>query len=342
MGNAKKIRIVTLKEIAEKVGISESTASRALRRHPDVSEETRTKVMQVAEEMGYFPSFQARGLASGSSNIVGLLVADLSNFFYPYLAWRIEQAAQAEGYAIMLFQTGDDPDQSERAIQRLLSYRVAGIIHASTHLDDRSLEIAHNAGFPVVVTNRRPEGDKPYDQVVPDYFEGAKNATNHLLSSGRRQIHHLGGPRYASSSVDVAAGFRQAIEEAGLEYKESMVSEGTFETRNGRKRAEDLLTTGTLPEAILAVNDYVALGAMEVLLRKGNRIPEDVAIVGFDNIEMASFPTIQLSSVDLDSDKVATETWQLLLERMNEDKLQHRRKIVSETNLIIRKSSAVV
>jgi LacI family transcriptional regulator len=333
--------LVTLKEIAESVGISESTASRALRNHPDVSEETRNKVMQVAEDMGYFPSFQARGLASGSSNIVGLLVADLSNFFYPNLAWRIEHAAQAEGYSVMLFQTGDDPDQSERAIQRLLSYRVAGIIHASVHLDEPSLEIAHKAGFPLVVTNRRPEGNTSYDQVVPNYFEGARKATHHLLASGRRKIYHLGGPRYASSSMDVADGFRHAIEEAGLAYRQSMISEGTFEARSGRERAEEIFAKGTIPEAILAVNDYTALGAMEVFLRAGIRIPEDVAIIGFDNIEIASFPTIQLSSVDLECDKVATETWQLLLERMTAEEVKPPQKIVSETNLIVRRSSEV-
>lgn len=328
----------TLLDVASEAGVSLSTASRAINQHPDVSETTMERVLQVAADLGYYPSAQARSLIYGTSMIVGLVISDITNLFYPGLARAIEDRANARGYSIILCDTEDRPARTTRYIERLLSFRVDGIIHASVGLDEPALEAVINAGVPLVLTNRRPREMGGTDAVVPDYLNGGKQATQHLISQGRRRILHLAGPEFASSSYEITRGYKDVLLAAGIEVDPDLILNGDFTIESGIVRMGQVLDGGLMPDAILAANDYIALGAMEVLFERGLDVPEDIAVVGCDNIDVASFPAIQLSSIDLDIVGMGHKAWDLLYERIQGAR-EASREIVVESKLIVRRSS---
>jgi DNA-binding LacI/PurR family transcriptional regulator len=328
----------TLLDVASEAGVSLSTASRAINEHPDVSEATMERVLQVAANLGYYPSAQARSLIYGTSMIVGLVISDITNLFYPGLARAIEDGANAHGYSVILCDTEDRASRTRRYVERLLSFRVDGIIHASVGLDEPALEAVTNAGIPLVFTNRRPRRIKGIDAVVPDYLNGGRQATQHLISQGRRKILHLAGPEFASSSHEITRGYGDVLREAGFGTDPDFILNGDFTIESGIMRMRQVLDGGLMPDAILAANDYIALGAMEVLFERGLDVPGDVAVVGCDNTEVASLPTIQLSSIDLDIVGMGHRAWDLLYERIQGAR-EASKEIVVESKLIVRSSS---
>ncbi len=331
-------RTLTLREVAATAGVSLSTASRAIRNHPDVSEATRTRVEQVGKELGYYPSRLGRGLATGKSMTIGLMVADITNPFYPQLARGIEDAVTGAGYTIILCNTEDDPVRSTRHLERLLSHRVDGVIHASVGRDEASLRLATNAGIPLVIANRRPRTVEDVDIVVANNTAGARAATQYLLSKGRKKIAHLAGPEYASLSHERLEGYRQALAEAGIEPDDRLIPRGLFTYQSGYARTQHILSSAESVDAIFAVNDLVALGALDAIAQRGLHIPDDVALVGFDDTDFAAYHAIQLASVSQNIYEMGQTASRLLLDALSDPENHEHMEIVLETELVVRRS----
>lgn len=333
-------RVVTIIDVAEKAGVSISTASRALTGHSDVSSATRKKVLKISEELNYRPSMLAQSLVLGKTSTIGLLVSDISNPFYPALAKSIENASNSYGYIVFLCNTHDNPERSQKYLDRLLAQGVDGIIHASVGEDEAFLERALNAGVPVVVTNRRPRLIKDIDVVVSNNVLGAEAIVTHLLSLGHKVIGHLTGPSYASLSEDRLAGYRQALEKWNVPYNPDIVLPVEFTREGGAEGIIKLLQKDPRPTAVFAINDVVALGALEALHDLGINVPQGLSVVGFDDIEPSKSHIAQLSTVAQNLQKMGQIAVSRLLDAITNPETHQPETILLETQLQVRNTSA--
>jgi LacI family transcriptional regulator len=332
-------RSITIIQVAEKAGVSVSTASRALTGHPDVSPDTRSKVYAISNELGYRPSRLAQSMVSGRTATIGLLVSDISNPFYPALARIIETAASGFGYIIILCNTEDDPARSQKYLDRLIAQGVDGIIHASVGQDEQLLELPRDAGIPLVLINRRPHSLNDVDIVVSDNCKGAESIITHLLSLGHRCIGHLAGPEYASVSDERLQGYRQALDKWGVPYDQNMVLRGPFTQEYGSQGVKELMARTPRPTAIFAVNDVVALGALDALIELGIEIPRQVSLVGFDDIEFARLHSIQLTTVRQNLVSMGRMAVDQIVDAISNPNSHEKRTILLEAKLMIRNTS---
>jgi LacI family transcriptional regulator len=296
--------------VARAAGVSISTVSRVVRNHADVRESTRSHVLQIIEDLGYRPSSIARALVSGRSFALGLLVNDIANPFYPQLAKAIEREAKRQGYAVVVCNTDDDPHETVRYLQMLLDEGIQGVIHASVAGEEEACLALLSDTNRIIFTNRRPRSPQ-VNYVVSDNVAGGAALADHLLSRGHRRIGFINGPQFAATSRERVEGFLQQM--SRVKGAKPILARGDFVLESGAKAVAMWIQEGVLPTAIIGVNDLVALGAFEGVLAAGLRVPEDVAIAGFDDIAMASSTLVSLTSVAQHIDQMGTRAVQVLL-----------------------------
>lgn len=330
-------RMPTIGDVADAAGVSISTVSRVVRQHADVKQETREKILAVIETLGYRPSPVARALVAGRSRTVGLLVSDIANPFYPELAKAIEREARKFGYALVICNTEDNVREAKRYVQRLLSQGIDGIIHASVGNDEEPVLSLLGSNTPVVFTNRRPRSPSCHF-VVADNRAGAIALTQHLLDLGHRRIGFVGGPDYASNAQDRLDGFKTAM--AGQPDAEAVIHTGEFSPQTGREAVKRWIDQGRLPTAIIGVNDSIALGTLEGLLDAGRSVPADVALAGFDDIEMASSRLVGLTTVAQHIDRMGHRAMHIL-RRLLESRAPRPIQEVIQPTLVVRRTSGL-
>jgi LacI family transcriptional regulator len=326
---------VTIVDVAQAAGVSVSTVSRVIRDHADVGSETRSRVHAAISKLGYRPSPIARALVSGQTRLLALLVADFTNPFYPQLAKSIEEEAGKVGYTVVICNTSDKVSEVRRHLTRLLDQGVDGVIHASVGNDEATVLSALGDPRRVVFTNRPPLSPS-VSYVVSDNLGGAASLTRHLLAGGHRQIGFIGGPLYAGNANARLRGFEVAMGEA--DGTEAFVVHKVFGKESGSSAVSDWLDHGFNPTAIIANNDTVALGAMEELIRRGLRIPEDVAIAGFDGTDFSASPVIGLTTVDQHSDEMGRRAVRALLKQLGSQTFVPTRQMLP-TELLPRRST---
>ena len=233
---------------------------------------------------------------SGRTRTFGLLVGDISNPFYPQLARSIEQAASEIGYALVICNTDDDKALTRRYVQRLVDQRIEGIIHASVTDDDAEIDELLSNGTPIVYTNRRPQSPTA-SYIVGDNVAGAMALTRHLVERGHSRIAFVCGPSYASNARERVDGFLAAARQFEHIGEPLVVPGSGFDRESGHRAARELLALPEPPTAIIGVNDSVALGVLETVTDLGWCVPDDVAVAGFDDIELASSTLVSLTSV---------------------------------------------
>jgi len=285
-----------------------------MRDHADVGAETRARVREAIDLLGYRPSPIARALVSGQSRLLTLLVSDIANPFYPQLAKSVEQEAKQEGYAVVICNTADRTAETRRYVERLLRQGLDGVIHASVAHDEQVLLSLMADDRRVVFTNRRP-AQSGVSYVVSDNERGAAELTGHLLSLGHRRIGFITGPRYARNAVERLKGFRHAMKEAV--NTESFVAEGDFSVESGRRAVLEWMKNQHAPTAMIAVNDSVALGALGALADSRLRVPEDVALAGFDGTQLSASPLLSLTTVDQHIESLGRRSVQILLQQLS-------------------------
>lgn len=326
---------MTIAGVARDANVSVSTVSRVLRGHVDVGEETRATVQASIDRLGYRPSPIARALVRGESRLLALLVSDLTNPFYPQLASSIESAAAKAGYTMVICSTGDRKETTQKHLQRLLDQGIDGVIHAATGPDEQIVLDAFGDSRRVVFTNRPPRTDHA-SSVVSDNFAGAVALTEHLLSLGHTRIGFIGGPTYAQNAVERLRGFRAVVEStAGVQ---PFVSEGPFARETGVAAVRDWMERPDPPTAVIGINDSVAFGAMEELILRGLRIPEDIALAGFDGTRLAASPALSLTSVDQHSDRMGRLAISILLGQLAAPHFAPVHRVLP-TQLLLRRST---
>jgi LacI family transcriptional regulator, galactose operon repressor len=290
-------RQVRIADLAREAGVSKATVSRALNGRGDVDAGTRERVLGVAGRLGYVPSAAARALTNGRSDCLGLLVPSLTWPWLLELLRGVADAVERSGYSLMLHTTMNGEESERRFVSRVAPARIVdglALIVPPGLVDEVGQLVA--AGLPVVVIDDRawyPE----YPSVATTNEEGALAAVRHLVGTGRRRIATIAGPPGFGCSGERLAGYRRALEEAGLAFDASLVVAGRFNEASGVTATRRLLEVEPSLDAIFAANDEMALGALQALRAAGRRLPEDVAVVGFDDIPAAASSTPSLTTV---------------------------------------------
>ena len=285
---------VTVYDIALKAGVSPATVSRVLRGATHVGEDKRSSVLEAARALHYRPNLMAQDLASGRSQTVGLVLPDTVSSFWGQLVNGVETALRARGYHLLMA-SAKGSDGEQRALDLLLSHQVDGLVLASGALSDRELAAAVG-DVPFVTVFRGATGDEG-SRVCVQNREGARAAVRFLVELGHQRIAHLSGPSSHSDAAARKAGYRDALEEAGIPVDSTLVRESEFDMRSGQQAMERLLGGHARFTAVFAGSDQIALGAMLALDQHGLSIPADVSVVGFDDETFASYCRPPLTTV---------------------------------------------
>ena len=288
--------MVTIKDIARDVGVSPSTVSRALSGSPLISDETGKRVRMAAQRLGYERNELARALVKGSSEAIGLIIPDITNTFFADIARGVGEVADAAGYGVILCNTNGSIDREASYIRLLRRKQVDGLILATATLNDPSTRSLSQTETPFILVSRICQ-DVDTSYVIGDDRAGARLAVEHLIGLGHRSIGFIGGPANVQSSRDRRATYRKVLRQHGLSADAAWVCYADFTQTAGREAGRRMLSLENRPTAIFAANDVTALGVLEAADELGLSIPEDLSLVGYDDISYASLPRIQLTTV---------------------------------------------
>lgn len=333
---------VTMKDIAQELGISIGTVSKVLRDHPDISPETRERVSKRMRELNYRPNLTARALVTGRTHTIGLVVPDLVHPFFGEVAGGLSKLLRKKGYSLIISCCEEDLELENRAIDQLLARRVDALIVASSQTDSEFFHDLETQKTPFVWIDRRPEGGKVNFVGVNDEEIG-RMATEHLIEMGCRRIAHIGGPGI-STAVGRLRGYRQALERHGLPVDPMYVISRTHADEasdtTGYEAMHQLLAAKRAPDGVFCYNDPTAMGAMQAAIEKGMRIPQDLAMIGSGNVRYAKFLRVPLSTIDQQSEEIGDRAAKLAL-RLIESKTRPRPNTILLTpRLVVRESSA--
>ncbi len=317
--------------------MSQSTVSRALRGDPRVRPETRRRIEAAAERLGYQPA-QVNG-AAASSKTIGVVVADLTNPFFPTLLTPVHDELRLMGYRVVLFAERTDIPTGQEALSRLLDRSIDGVLVTTATLGSRFTEAMRERDLPVVLLNRYVDG-MDVDRAVSDNHEGGRLAGRHLLELGHRRIGVIRGPANTSTSRDREAGFSEALAEAGVRVDEDLVREGPYTHQCGYQHARELLRLRDRPTAIFCGNDIIAFGAVDAAQSLGIPVPSAVSIIGFDDVPMAAWEVFQLTTVRQPLADMATAAARMLVERIEYgDAVGSAREQIFATSLVKRSTT---
>ena len=311
--------MVTIKHVSELAGVSQATVSRVVNGTTRVSHDKKLKVEKAIKELGYRPNSIAQALASSRTGSVGVVVPELGGSFFSGILQSIEGHLRRLGYHAVVT-AGSNTEQGQReSVEFLLGRRVDALILHTQQLCDDYLIALEAKGIPIVLINRViPEMQASCIDI--DNEEGARLATQYLLQKGHKRIACITGPLDKSDARGRLQGYRRALEEAGLVYNPAIVSEASFTEETGVSAMQKLLRRGGHFTAVFASNDHMAFGAFEVLKREGFSVPEDVSLVGFDNVLFARYLTPGLTTVNFPIEEMSIEAVQLTIQKLSKNK----------------------
>ena len=292
--------MVRLKDIAERAGVSIMTVSKVLRDAPDISAATKVRVRALAREMGYVPHALAAGLRTRATRLLGLIIPGVVNPVYARLIMALEDRSFEQGFDLILSHTLEKPEREEFAIRRALARRVEGLFLVPAPRLDSNPEIFEELArlqVPVVVLGPAPAFCGRFLQVAADEIAASRELTQHLISLGHRRIAFLAGPMASPAAQARLEGYRRALREAGLEPDDRLVLQSGATIEEGFQGGLELLRESLGVTAVQAVNDLVAIGALQALLSQGVRVPHDVSLAGFGNILTAQHTRVPLTTV---------------------------------------------
>ncbi|MCD6385946.1 LacI family DNA-binding transcriptional regulator [Candidatus Sumerlaeota bacterium] len=328
---------VTIKDLARALHLAPSTISMALNDHPRISPETKKRVKTLARKMHYSPNVIARAMVRKRTHLIGVIISDIMSSFFPEIIQGIEDVVSEYFYSVILCATENNPARERHYLSLLKQKGVDGIIAqplpGSKNL--RYWQYLTRHKMPVLfILQRLPSDNTPY--VIVDNYQGGYIATQHLIECGHRVIAHLAGPRHFKISQERRKGFIEALREAGLVVYESLIKRTRFNFKDGYKKTLELLHHRPRPTAIFACSDIVAIGAIHAIREQGLRVPQDVAIIGFDDLFFASFSEVPLSSIAQPKYEIGMRAAQKLLQLIEGEKVESE---ILKPSIVVRQSS---
>jgi LacI family transcriptional regulator len=330
----------SIRDVAKRARVSIATVSRAVNRISTVDPELARRVWKAVDEVGYVPNTQARALVSGRSRILGLIVSEITNPFFPELVQEFENLAVAQGYEVMIGSTNYDPVRTESLIRRMLQRGVDGVAVMTFGIEEQLVMKLVEREFPLVFVDAGP--DLPNIRVLKvNYGEGIREAVQHLAALGHRQIAFITGPLRMRSAVARRDAFRKSMGEVGLATPAKHILEGNHTMEGGMAAMERVAALAELPTAVLCSNDMTAIGVLHGLYKTTHKVPKDISVVGFEDIHLAQFMLPPLTTVQMSCKDLATAAVQALRAGIEPDhpKATQKEWPIS-TRLVVRKSTA--
>ncbi len=305
---------VSIKDIAKAAGVSHSTVSRALRESPLVRAHTKERIQEMAREMGYSPDAQARSLVTGRSYTVGVVVTTIADPFVAEVVQGMESTAHDHGYTVILSCSDSEPEREIAAVEMLRAKRVDGVIVTSSRIGALYLDHVEGIGAPVVLLNNHNEQSGHYTYTVTvDNRHGSLLATDHLINQGHIRIAYITGPANHSSDTERMAGYRQALSEHSLPYDPTLVVPGDGKPVGGMRALQALIASAQPPSAVFCYNDMTAIGLLRAAREAGIDVPGDLAVIGFDDIPLASFVCPPLSTISQPKNEMGRLAMEMVL-----------------------------
>lgn len=335
---------ISIKDIARAAGVSHSTVSRALSGSPLVKPETKERIQRLAREMGYSPDARARSLVKGQTRTVGVVVTTISDPFVAEVVQGIESTAHDHDYTVILCSSSAEPEREIAAVNMLRSKRVDGVIVTSSRVGAFYQEHLERIGAPIVLINNHSENGGRYTYSVSvDNQHGGHLATRHLTQLGHRRIAYVSRPSDYRSNLGRLAGYRQALNEAGIPFDPDLVVPSTGRARGGEKALSVLLALQKRPTAVFCYNDLTAIGLLRGARKAGLAVPQDLGVVGFDDILLASYVFPSLTTIAQPKAKMGQQAMQMALALMKaqdpaEEGLSN---VIVKGRLVVRESTGI-
>jgi LacI family transcriptional regulator len=331
-------RAVTIRDVAQRAGVSRQTVSRAMNNKADITPETRQRVLEVARELGYRPSSIAQGLKTQHTRTIGLVVPDIANPFFAEVARGASEVAHSQSYGVFLCNTDEHPERELDILRLLEAHRVEGIVLASSRLEDEALAQVAETWRPLVLVNRCLSPNAGAGCVLVDDAGAAREATRHLLERGHRRIGFLAGSLASHSSQERRAGYKDALREAGLAPEPAWCVSCAPTAEGGHDAALALLADHAEITALLGYNDLVALGALRACRSLGWPVPQRCALVGWDDIPFASYVSPPLTTMRMPKHQIGAQAMAMLFALLG-DPEQSPEPVVLSAELVARGSS---
>ena len=305
---------MTIKDVAKRAGVGIATVSRTLHGSSQVSPETAARVLKVVEELGYRPNTTAQSLVSGRSLMLGLVVSDITNPFFPELVKGFEDVALQNGYDVLVASTNYDPARTALCVRRMIERKIDGVAIMTSEVDPSLTDTLARRKVPLVFLDVGRVG-KGVSNVKVDYGQGIAQAVEHLSGLGHHRIAFISGPSLLASARERRDMFIARLQDpCSGPRREVLIEEGNHRVDGGLEAMQRLLERDPRPTAVIASNDLTAIGAMRAIRQQGLRVPEDISVVGFDDIQMAEFTEPPLTTVRLLRTEVARLACDALLQ----------------------------
>jgi LacI family transcriptional regulator len=330
-----------IREIAKRAKVSTATVSRAINRVPSVDPQLAKRVWKVVEELGYYPNTQARALVSGKSRIFGLIVSEITNPFFPEIVQSFEDIAVKHKYEIMVTSTVYDPERMELAVRRMIERRVDGVAILTFGMEDSLIEDLRFRKVPLVFVDVGPAAPGVCNIRI-NYQHGIRQAVQHLAALRHARIAFVTGPLHLKSALARKAAFEESMHEIGMEVPPELLVVGDHTMEGGMKALVELVGLSNPPTAVLCSNDMTAIGVLREAYDCGLAIPQDLSVVGFDDIRFAQFTTPPLTTVQMSQTELAKLAFKALIDEVEKKSgVSAQSEHLLTTSLVLRRSTAL-
>jgi LacI family transcriptional regulator len=324
--------------VAKRAGVSIATVSRTINHFPSVNPKMAKRVWEAIKELNYLPNTQARALVSGRSRLLGLIVSEITNPFFPELIQGFEDAAVEQGYEILISSTNYDPERMKRCIRRMVERKAEGVAVMTFGVEEPLLDQLAERKVPLVFIDVGPEAPG-ISLLCVDYHHGIRQGVQHLAALGHRDIAFVSGPLRLHSAHSRLAAFNRAVGECGITVEPDRIVEGDHTMDGGKAAAEKLFAGEKLPTAVMCSNDVTAIGVLHEAYRVGLRVPDDLSVIGFDNIHLTQMTIPPLTTIQMSCFELARAAVMALKAHV-EGTPEAKRDHLIETQLVVRESTS--
>lgn len=332
---------MNIREIAKRAKVSTATVSRTINRVPTVKPHLAKRVWKAVDELGYFPSTQARALVSGKSRIIGLIVSEIVNPFFPEIVHVFEEEALGRNYEILVTSTVHDTTRMKTAVRRMLEHRVEGVAVMTFGMEEALLDDLKLRNVPLVFVDVGPERPR-VSNIKIDYKSGIRQAVQHVAALRHERIAFIAGPLTLKSAVARRDAFTSSMREIGMEVAPELIVEGNHTLEGGAAAFGRMLALEAPPTAVLCSNDMTAMGVMRKCYAEEIEIPRDLSVVGFDNIRIAQYMLPPLTTIDLAGAELARIAFRALMEDIGRETPNPKgTEYELKTNLVLRETTGI-
>jgi len=330
---------VDIRDVARRAKVSTATVSRTVNQVATVDAQLAKRVWKAIEELGYYPNRQARALVSGRSRVFGLIVSEITNPFFPEIVQTFETLAVEQHYEILLTSTIHDPKRMELAVRRMIEGRVDGVAILTFGMEEDLLEHLRFRNLPLVFVDIGPKAPR-VSNIRVDYADGIRQAVQHLAALRHERIGFIAGPLRLRSAMARKDAFQASMKEIGLPVKPDFLVEGDHRLEGGKRALKKLAELRARPTAVLCSNDMTAIGVMREAFELNIKVPQDLSVIGFDDIRMAEFLTPPLTTVQMSQSELARLAFEALLKEVKrETPIPEGSEYVLKTHLVLRNST---